>query len=113
MTIPQLFHALIYFLTSQPESNHVDQLLADLAAKTALRLHDTTATSLKLACLQISNPEPVIAADQLLRHYGFALTIARHTADAHLISIKRLPDPSTDLYGRVRANASTEGAFAA
>jgi len=112
MTSAQLFHALVYALTSQPESGRVDRLLADLAARTAAQLHDSAASSLKLACLQVHHPEPVMAADRLLRHYGFALTATPHRADAHLISIKRHPDASTSLDGHVRVS-STEGVQAA
>lgn len=111
MTIAQLFHALLLALTSQPESNRVDRLLASLAARTGAQLHDSFASSLRLACLQIRNPEPVMAADRLLRHYGFALTATRHRADAHLISIKRHPT-STDLDSRVRVTPISKGAQA-
>ncbi len=112
MTLPQLFRALIHALTTSPEGHQVDVLLADLAASAALTLHGTEGDSLKLACLTITNPEPYIAADRLLRHYGFTLTATRHQDAAHLISIKRFQAPNTDLEGRVRAT-STKGAKAA
>lgn len=89
MTITKLFHALLHTLATQPESQSVDQLLADLAAKTAAQLHDTKATSVALACMRVTDPDALIAADLLLRHYGFALTAKRHGPDAHLISLKR------------------------
>lgn len=112
MTLPQLFRALIHALTTIPESHQVDVLLADLAASAALVLRDARADSLKLACLTITNPEPYIAADRLLRHYGLTLTASRHQNTAHLISIKRPQAPRSDLDGRVRAT-STKGAKAA
>lgn len=89
MTLPQLFHALIHTLTTSPESHQVDILLADLAASAALAFHNTRAASLKLACLVVTNPEPLVAADQLLRPYGLVLTATTHQRTAHLISIKR------------------------
>ncbi|MDT3681209.1 MAG: hypothetical protein ROY82_01850 [Truepera sp.] len=112
MTLPQLFRALIHALTTCPEGHQVDALLADLAARTALTLHETKADSLKLACLTITNPEPLIAVDRLLHHYGFTLTASLHQDAARLISIKRFHAPITDLEGRVRAT-STKGELAA
>jgi len=112
MTLPQLFRALIHALTTSPEGHQVDVLLADLAASAALTLHDARADSLKLACLTVTSPEPILAADRLLRHYGFALTASRHQDAARLISIKRLQAPNTDLDGHVRA-IGTKGELAA
>lgn len=94
MTLQQLFRALIHALTTSPESHQVDILLADLAASAALALHDTKAESLKLACLTVTNPEPLVAADQLLRPYGLILTATPHKRTARLITIKRhQPEP--------------------
>lgn len=94
MTPTQLFHALLHTLATQPESQYVDQLFADLAATGASQLHDTKAASLALACLHVTNPEALIAADLLLRQYGFALTAKRHGTGAHLISLKRHTTPA-------------------
>lgn len=113
MTLPQLFHALLNALSSQPDGEAVDQLLADLAARSASQLHDTGAASLALACLQVSHPEPLLAADRLLRHYGFALTAKRHGASAHLVSLKRHAAPSAHPTASVIVHATTEGARAA
>jgi len=113
MTLPQLFLTLIHALTTQPESHRVDQLLADLAATSAAQLHDTNAASLKLACLVVDNREPFLAADRLLRPYGFTLTAKPHGADAHLISLKRHTEPDADLTATVRPRAVTKGAQAA
>lgn len=113
MTLPQLFRALIDALTTRPESHQVDVLLADLAASAALTLHDTSADSLKLACLTITNPEPILAADRLLHHYGFTLTASRHQDTARLISIKySQPQPDYPA-GSVTVRNTTEGAQAA
>jgi len=113
MTIPQLFHALIHALTTSPESHHVDVLLADLAAGAALALHDTQADSLKLACLTVRNPEPLLAADQLLRPYGLVLTATRHQHTARLISIKRHKHQPDHPAGVVRVHHLAKGANAA
>lgn len=94
MTLQQLFHALIHALTTNPENHQVDVLLVDLAASAAQALHDTRAESLKLTCLIVTNPEPLVAADQLLRPYGLVLTATPHKRTARLISIKRhQPEP--------------------
>lgn len=113
MTLPQLFRALIHALTTSPESHHVDVLLADLAAGAALALHDTQADSLKLACLTVTNPEPYIAADQLLRPYGLVLTATPHQSTARLISIKRHQPQPHQPAGSVRVHHLAKGANAA
>lgn len=113
MTLQQLFSALVHALTSSPESHQVDVLLADLAASAALALHDTKADSLKLACLTVSNPEPLLAADQLLRPYGLVLTATRHQHTARLISIKRHKHQPDHPAGVVRAHHLQKGAKAA
>lgn len=112
MTLQQLFRALIHALTTNPESHQVDVLLADLAASAALALHDTKAESLKLACLVVTNPEPLIAADQLLRSYGLVLTATPHRRTARLISIKRY-QPEPDQSGGVVRTHRSKGAEAA
>ncbi|HET9028269.1 MAG TPA: hypothetical protein VFN07_12140 [Trueperaceae bacterium] len=106
MTLPQLFRALIHALTTSPEGHQVDVLLADLAASAALTLHDARVDSLKLACLTVTSPEPLIGADQLLRAYGLALTATRHQHTARLISVRRFQAPSTDLDSHVRATST-------
>ncbi|MFA5552200.1 MAG: hypothetical protein WDA03_11370 [Trueperaceae bacterium] len=112
MTLQQLFRALIHALTTNPESHQVDIQLADLAASAALALHATKADSLKLACLTVTNPEPLIAADQLLRPYGLVLTATPHQRTARLISIKRhQPEPDQSA-GVIRVHRS-KGAKAA
>lgn len=113
MTLPQLFRALIHALTTCPEGHHVDVLLADLAANAALSLHDARVDSLKLACLTITNPEPILAADRLLRHYGLALTATRHQDTARLISIQRCLAQPHHPAGSVMVHTTTEGAQAA
>lgn len=112
MTLQQLFRALIRALTTSPESHQVDALLADLAATAALVLHDTSAESLKLACLVVTNPEPLIAADRLLRPYGLVLTATPHKRTARLISIKRYQPEPDQSAGAVRVHGS-KGAKAA
>lgn len=112
MILQQLFRALIDALITSPESHQVDILLADLAASAALTLHDTKAESLKLSCLVVTNPEPLVAADQLLRPYGLVLTATPHKRTARLISIKRHqlePHPA----GSLRIHHHPKGAKAA
>ncbi len=113
MTLPQLFRALIHALTTCPEGHQVDVLLADLAASAALTLHDARADSLKLVCLTSTNPEPILAADRLLRHYGLTLTAAPHQHTARLISIKRCQPQPFHPTGSVKVRIATEGAKAA
>lgn len=113
MTLQQLFRALIHALTTSPESHQVDILLADLVASAVLALHDTRAESLKLACLVVTNPEPLVAADQLLRPYEFVLTATPHKRTARLITIKRhQPEPHHPA-GRLRIHHHPKGAKAA
>lgn len=112
MTIPQCFHALLHALTSRPESHAVDRLLAELAARSALQLHDAATTRLTLACLRVERPEALVAADRLLRHYGFALSARRHGSHAHVISLTRCPGTPAP-QAPARPQLVTEGAHAA
>lgn len=112
MALQQLFRALIDALATSPESHQVDILLADLAASAALALHDTRAESLKLACIVVTNPEPLVAADQLLRPYGLVLTATPHKRTARLISIK-LHQPKPHPAGSLRIHHHPKGAKAA
>jgi len=91
MTPQQTFSALLQALTHHPEDHQVDALLADLAASTVTRLHDLRVQSLKLACLHVTNPVVLTAADQLLQQYGLTLRFHRHNRFSHLISIRHTP----------------------
>jgi len=113
MTLPQLFRALVLTLTTNPDGHQVDVLLADLAAGAALTLHDAKADNLKLACLTVRNPEPLLATDQLLRPYGLVLTATRHQHTTHLISIKRHQRQPDHLAGVVRVHHLRKGTKAA
>lgn len=112
MTLQQLFRTLIHALTTSPENHQVDVLLAGLAASTALALHDTRTESPKLACLVVTNPEPLVAADQLLRPYGLILTATPHKRTARLISIQR-HQPEPHPAGSLRIHHHSKGGKAA